>query len=155
MKVIISYACDLKKIPDNVRLLLNDLKIEFAEMQDLLQHSVNQTGELKILEAMKSIGSLRQRLVDAEIRSADCSSILAGYLKTTADFDLESPEVSSTKEASPHVVTGTWSEDALAKANEIIKQTEREEQDHFAEEAKAAEEAKGKLGNEPKQSSDD
>jgi len=89
MKVIVSYACELKDIPEKVAELLgnleeNDLHFVTAELSDARSHSY----EKNITEALEAIDKARIQLAKIDNSLIDYSTILAGYSKTNADIQL-------------------------------------------------------------------
>jgi len=89
MKVVVSYACELKDIPEKVAELLgnleeNDLHFVTAELSDARSHSY----EKNISEALEAIDRARLQLAKIDNSLTDYSSILAGYSKTHADIQL-------------------------------------------------------------------
>ena len=88
MKVVVSYACDLGDIPENVAELLMNLKKQFDDSELLLENAEIASRDVKVTEAMKNIDDLRQLLAKIDNRLMDYSSILAGYAKTDADIKM-------------------------------------------------------------------
>ena len=89
MKVVVSYACELKDIPEKVAELLgnleeNDLHFVTAELSDARSHSY----EKNITEALEAIDKARIQLAKIDNSLIDYSTILAGYSKTNADIQL-------------------------------------------------------------------
>jgi hypothetical protein len=89
MKVLVSYACELKDIPAKVAELLgnleeNDLYFVTAELSDARSHS----DEKNISEALEAIDRSRQQLAKIDNSLMDYASILGGYSKTHADLHL-------------------------------------------------------------------
>ena len=89
MKVIVSYACELKDIPEKVAELLgnleeNDLRFVAVELENAKSHSY----EKNITETLEAIDRARIQLAKIDNRLIDYSSILAGYSKTNADIQL-------------------------------------------------------------------
>ena len=88
MKVLLNYACELEEIPQTVGDLLGNLSRQLENSQDLLLDSIGQTYDNSITEALSTIDTLRQDLSRTDQRLMDYASILAGYVKTTADINL-------------------------------------------------------------------
>jgi len=89
MKVLVSYACDLKDIPEKVAELLgnleeNDLHFVTAELSEARSNSF----EKNISEALEAIDRARIQLGKIDNSLIDYASILAGYSKTIADIQL-------------------------------------------------------------------
>ena len=89
MKVVLSYACELKDIPEKAAELLrnleeNDLRFVAAELEDAKSHSY----EKNITEALEAIDRARIQLGKIDNSLMDYASILAGYSKTIADIQL-------------------------------------------------------------------
>jgi len=89
MKVVLSYACELKDIPEKVAELLgnleeNDLRSVAVELEDAKSHSY----EKNITEALEAIDRARIQLAKIDNSLIDYVSILAGYSKTIADIQL-------------------------------------------------------------------
>jgi len=89
MKVLVSYACDLKDIPEKAAELLgnleeNDLRFVAVELENAKSHSY----EKNISEALEAIDRARIQLAKIDNSLIDYSSILAGYSKTHADIQL-------------------------------------------------------------------
>ena len=89
MKVVVSYACELKDIPEKVAELLgnleeNDLRSVGVELEDAKSHSY----EKNITETLEAIDRTRLQLAKIDSSLIDYSSILAGYSKTNADIQM-------------------------------------------------------------------
>ena len=89
MKVLVSYACELKDIPEKVAELLgnleeNDLRSVAIELSDARSHSY----EKNITETLEAIDRTRIQLAKIDNSLIDYSNILAGYSKTNADIQL-------------------------------------------------------------------
>tara|TARA_Y100000310_G_scaffold112583_1_gene111073 strand:- start:2809 stop:3165 length:357 start_codon:yes stop_codon:yes gene_type:complete len=89
MKVLVSYACELKDIPEKVAELLanleeNDLRSIAVELEDAKSHSY----EKNITETLEAIDRARIQLSKIDNSLIDYSGILAGYSKTNADIQL-------------------------------------------------------------------
>ena len=89
MKVLVSYACELKDIPEKVAELLgnleeNDLHFVTAKLSDARSHSYDKN----ITEALEAIDKARIQLAKIDNSLIDYSTILAGYSKTNADIQL-------------------------------------------------------------------
>ena len=106
MKVVVSYACELKDIPDKVAELLgnleeNDLHFVTAELSDARSHSY----EKNITETLEAIDRARIQLGKIDNSLMDYAGILAGYSKTNADIQLGLdlvPSQEGTQEVIPH-----------------------------------------------------
>ena len=89
MKVVVSYACELKDIPEKVAELLgnleeNDIHSVTVELEDAKSHSY----EKNITETLEAIDRARIQLAKIDNSLLDYISILAGYSKTNADIQL-------------------------------------------------------------------
>jgi len=96
MKVVVSYACELKDIPEKVAELLgnleeNDLHFVTAELLDARSHSY----EKNITETLEAIDRARIQLAKIDNSLMDYVSILAGYSKTNADIQLGNDPIKS------------------------------------------------------------
>jgi len=106
MKVVVSYACELKDIPEKVAELLgnleeNDLHCVTAELSDARSHSY----EKNITETLEAIDRARIQLGKIDNSLMDYADILAGYSKTNADIQLGLdlvPSQEGTQEVIPH-----------------------------------------------------
>ncbi|MAE81374.1 MAG: hypothetical protein CMB80_01470 [Flammeovirgaceae bacterium] len=89
MKVIVSYACDLKDIPSTVVELLQNLKENHLPGITIdIQDAILNSNDNKIAEALESMDAARIGLAKLDNRLMDYMSILAGYSKTNADIHL-------------------------------------------------------------------
>jgi len=86
MKVLLNYACDLEDIPNTVGDLLGNLSRELEKTQDTLGNAITESYDNSVTEALNSIDNLRRNLNKIDQRLMDYSTILAGYMKTTADI---------------------------------------------------------------------
>jgi len=89
MKVVVSYACELKDIPEKVAELLgnleeNDLRSVGIELENAKSHGYDKN----ITEALEAIDKVRIQLGKIDNSLLDYASILAGYSKTNADIQL-------------------------------------------------------------------
>jgi len=89
MKVLVSYACELKDIPEKVAELLgnleeNDLRSVAVELEDAKSYSY----EKNIAETLEAIDRARIQLAKIDNSLIDYVGILAGYSKTNADIQL-------------------------------------------------------------------
>ena len=81
MHVKIGYSIDLKEVPARVRTLMEEVK--GAVEKDIPQkyrvslHALKDTEDY--LETIEKIEELREMLFSADLRLADCASILHGY----------------------------------------------------------------------------
>tara|TARA_R110000824_G_scaffold394522_1_gene594382 strand:- start:524 stop:904 length:381 start_codon:yes stop_codon:yes gene_type:complete len=123
MKVVLSYACELKDIPEKVAELLgnledNDLRSVTAELSDARSHSY----EKNITETLEAIDRARIQLNNIDNSLIDYATILAGYSKTIADIQLGNDPVPSqegTQEVVPHnILDIREEEDADPEAEE-------------------------------------
>ncbi len=76
MKVNISYAVELQDVPVEVGKLVTKVGYDIA----LLLNDIEDIATSNPTKAVQSISEIRQRLTDLNIRLADCSSILGGYV---------------------------------------------------------------------------
>ena len=88
MKVVLSYACDLEDVPENVAELLMNLNKQFTEVETLLKTASYASRNVKITAAMEQIDDLRKLLAKIDSRLRDYSSILGGYAKTDVDIKM-------------------------------------------------------------------
>jgi len=123
MKVVVSYACELKDIPEKVAELLgnleeNDLHCVTAELSDARSHSY----EKNITETLEAIDRVRIQLGKIDNNLMDYAGILAGYSKTNADIQLgldPVPLQEETQEVIPHnILDIREEEDANSKTEE-------------------------------------
>ena len=128
MKVVLSYACALKDIPEKTAELLgnleeNDLHFATAALSDARSHSY----EKNITEALEAIDRARIQLGKIDNSLIDYASILAGYSKTIADIQLGNDPVPSqegTQEVVPHnILDIREEEDVDSEAEETNDQT--------------------------------
>ena len=121
MKVVLSYACELKDIPEKVAELLgnleeNDLRFVAAELENAKSHSY----EKNITETLEAIDRARIQLAKIDNSLIDYSTILAGYSKTNADIQLGINPMQidqGTQEVIPENILNTVSDaDADSKA---------------------------------------
>ena len=99
MKVVVSYACELKDIPEKVAELLgnleeNDLRSVAVELEDAKSYSY----EKNITETLEAIDRARIQLGKIDNSLLDYTSILAGYSKTNADIHLVNIETEETND---------------------------------------------------------
>ena len=127
MKVILSYACALKDIPEKAAELLgnleeNDLRFVAVELENAKSHSY----EKNITEALEAIDRVRIQLAKIDNSLIDYSSILAGYSKTHADIQLgigPVPSQEGTQEVVPHnILDIREEEDVNSEAEETNDQ---------------------------------
>ena len=76
MKVNISYAVELQDVPAEVGKLLFNV----ASHMTVLLNDVEEVAAANPTKAIASITRIREGLADLDLRLADCSSILAGYV---------------------------------------------------------------------------
>ncbi len=76
MKVNISYAVELQDVPAEVGKLLTKVGYDIA----LLLNDLEDIGTSNPTKAVQSISEIRKGLADLDIRLADCSNILSGYV---------------------------------------------------------------------------
>jgi len=92
LKVNISYAVELEDVPVEVGKLLTKVGYDMA----LLLNDIEDIGTSNPTKAIKSISEIRHELADLDIRLADCSNILSGYVdlqnKTPAETPVLEPE---------------------------------------------------------------
>ena len=115
MKVVVSYACDLKDIPFTVVELLQNLKENHLPSITIdIQDAIMNSNDNKIAEALESMDAARIGLAKLDNRLMDYMSILAGYSKTNADIHLgiiPSQVQEGTQEVAPIDILGTEGED--------------------------------------------
>ena len=115
MKVVVSYACDLKDIPFTVVELLQNLKENHLPSITIdIQDAIMNNNDNKIAEALESMDAARIGLAKLDNRLMDYMSILAGYSKTNADIHLgiiPSQVQEGTQEVAPIDILGTEGED--------------------------------------------
>ena len=115
MKVVVSYACDLKDIPFTVVELLQNLKENhLPSITSDIQDAILNSNDNKIAEALESMDAARIGLAKLDNRLMDYMSILAGYSKTNADIHLgiiPSQVQEGTQEVAPIDILGTEGED--------------------------------------------
>ncbi len=98
MKVNISYAVELDDVPVEVGKLLTNVGYYMAT----LLSDIEEVGTSNPTKAIESISNIRKGLADLDVRLADCSNILGGYvdiqskvssgvLTTEEEVDDESP----------------------------------------------------------------
>ena len=98
MKVNISYAVELDDVPVEVGKLLTNVGYYMAT----LLNEIEEIGTSNPTKAIESISNIRKGLADLDVRLADCSNILGGYvdiqskvssgvLTTEEEVDDESP----------------------------------------------------------------
>ena len=98
MKVNISYAVELDDVPVEVGKLLTNVGYYMA----MLLNDIEEVGTSNPTKAIESISNIRKGLADLDVRLADCSNILGGYvdiqskvssgvLTTEEEVDDESP----------------------------------------------------------------
>ena len=98
MKVNISYAVELDDVPVEVGKLLTNVGYCMAT----LLNEIEEVGTSNPTKAIESISNIRKGLADLDVRLADCSNILGGYvdiqskvssgvLTTEEEVDDESP----------------------------------------------------------------
>ena len=90
MKVNISYAVELDDVPVEVGKLLTNVGHRLAVILD----EIEEIGTSNPTKAIESIVSIREGLSDLDLRLADCSNILTGYVDlqnkpTTGTLELE------------------------------------------------------------------
>ena len=76
MKVNISYAVDLEDVPSEVGKLLENAGYSMA----VIMNDIEEVGASNPTKAIESIARIRQGLSDLDLRLADCSNILGGYV---------------------------------------------------------------------------
>ena len=115
MKVVVSYACDLKDIPFTVVELLQNLEENHLPNITIdIQDAILNSNDNKIAEALESMAAARIGLAKLDNRLMDYMSILAGYSKTNADIHLgiiPSQVQEGTQEVAPIDILGTEGED--------------------------------------------
>ena len=88
MKVVVSYQSKLEDIPIVVSDLLNNLKDrECQQIFNLISLSATQCEE-SVSKSLATIDELRKLLTKIDERLIDCSSLLAGYIKTDTDLKM-------------------------------------------------------------------
>jgi hypothetical protein len=98
LKVNISYAVELDDVPVEVGKLLTNVGYYMAT----LLNEIEEVGTSNPTKAIESISNIRKGLADLDVRLADCSNILGGYvdiqskvssgvLTTEEEVDDESP----------------------------------------------------------------
>ncbi len=91
MKVNISYAVELEDVPIEVgKLLTNVVHYMSGVLNDL-----EEVGTSNPTQAIESISNIREGLKNVDLRLADCSNILSGYvdLQNRSTFPGDSLEV--------------------------------------------------------------
>ena len=76
MKVNISYAVDLEDVPSEVGKLLENAGYSMA----VIMNDIEEVGASNPTKAIESIARIREALADLDLRLADCSNILGGYV---------------------------------------------------------------------------
>tara|TARA_B100000963_G_scaffold349053_1_gene357495 strand:+ start:1127 stop:1426 length:300 start_codon:yes stop_codon:yes gene_type:complete len=76
LKVNISYAVELEDVPVEVGKLLSNV----ASYMAVLLNDVEEVGAANPTKAIDSIAKIRSGLADLDLRLADCSNILSGYV---------------------------------------------------------------------------
>ena len=76
MKVNISYAVELDDVPIEVGKLLTNAGYSMA----VIMNDIEEVGASNPTKAIESIARIREGLADLDLRLADCSNILGGYV---------------------------------------------------------------------------
>ena len=76
MKVNISYAVELEDVPVEVGKLLTNASYYMSA----LLNDIEELGASNPTKAIESISKLRKNLESLDLRLADCSNILSGYV---------------------------------------------------------------------------
>lgn len=76
MKVNISYAVELDDVPIEVGKLLTNAGYSMA----VIMNDLEEVGASNPTKAIESIARIREGLSDLDLRLADCSNILSGYV---------------------------------------------------------------------------
>lgn len=84
MKVNISYAVELEDVPVEVGKLITNVGLSIA----FLLNDVEEITTSNPTSSIEEIAKIRERLKDLDLRLADCSNILGGYI------DIQSSSVS-------------------------------------------------------------
>ena len=84
MKVNISYAVELEDVPVEVGKLITNVGLSIAFLLD----DVEEITTSNPTSSIEEIAKIRERLKDLDLRLADCSNILGGYI------DIQSNSVS-------------------------------------------------------------
>jgi hypothetical protein len=92
MKVALTYSCDLEDIPFSVSQMLSNMLERMDEAQEQLEESATSLRTGSVQSALAGIDEVRQLLAKIDHRLMDCTSILAGYVKTDADLKSGIPE---------------------------------------------------------------
>lgn len=94
MKVNISYAVDLERVPQEVGKLIDSCE----GMLRALHADVDMIHAANPLEAINQIGSIRKLLADLDVRLGDCSNILNGYLELQSKLAAGTDSVSESED---------------------------------------------------------
>ncbi len=84
MKVNISYAVELEDVPAEVGKLITNVGLSLA----FLLNDVEEIATSNPTSSIEEIAKIREKLKDLDLRLADCSNILGGYI------DIQSNSVS-------------------------------------------------------------
>lgn len=76
MKVNISYAVELDEVPIEVGKLL----VNVGYYMSVVLNDLEEVGTSNPTQAIGSISRIREGLKDMDLRLADCSNILSGYV---------------------------------------------------------------------------
>jgi len=76
LKVNISYAVELEDVPVEVGKLLTNVGLYMATVLN----DIEEIGAANPTKAIEDISKIREGLKDMDLRLADCSNILSGYI---------------------------------------------------------------------------
>lgn len=99
MKVNISYAVELGDVPVEVGKLLTNVGHRLAVILD----EVEEVGTSNPTKAIETIVSIREGLSDLDLRLADCSNILSGYVDLQNKSSAGSLELEEEREDEPPI----------------------------------------------------
>jgi len=101
MRVSLAYSVDLEEVPNAVGSLLTDVgqKLEHAASEASgYEVNLGEGDTQNALAVIKRVDDLRQDLAKLDLRLADCSAILSGYLRATLDPPTQNPAAPSAEQ---------------------------------------------------------
>jgi hypothetical protein len=97
-RVLVQYTVDFSEVPGRAKILLEELSNSFNGISSICKEIAVQCEEDPVT-ALKRLAQLKKLLIKSEIRTADISAILRGYLEILAKLVEERSQTA--KEASP------------------------------------------------------
>ena len=108
MRVSLAYSVDLKEVPTAVGSLLTDVgqKLKQAASEaGSYEGNLGEDDTQNALAVVQRVDELRQLLAKLDLRLADCSAILSGYLQATLNPPAQSSTTPGVEEQETHKET--------------------------------------------------